>query len=84
MSLGTPVVATAVGGVPTVVHDGETGILVSARDPKQLARAVTGLLHRPQEASALASAASALVSGAYSLEQMVRIYENLYAEVLND
>ncbi len=39
-SLGVPVVATAVGGVPDIVSDGVNGRLVPARDPQALARAV--------------------------------------------
>lgn len=41
-ALGVPVVATAVGGVPDIVVDGETGRLVPGRDPGSLARALIG------------------------------------------
>src|SRR4029450_123250 len=37
LAVGTPVVATAVGGVPEVVHDGENGLLVAAGRPDALA-----------------------------------------------
>ena len=44
MALGRPVVATSVGGVPEVVADGETGLLVEPGDPEALAKAVLKLL----------------------------------------
>jgi len=47
MALGRPVVATRVGGIPTVVADGETGSLVPPDDPPALARAVSELLKDP-------------------------------------
>lgn len=43
-AFGKPVVATRVGGIPEVVREGQTGVLVPPRDPKALARAITELL----------------------------------------
>lgn len=43
-----PVVSTAVGGIPTSVHDGEDGLLVPPRDPAALAAAVTRLIREPE------------------------------------
>ena len=40
MAAGLPVIATRVGGVPEVVLDGETGLLVEPGDPKRLASAI--------------------------------------------
>ncbi|MDR7420328.1 MAG: glycosyltransferase [Armatimonadota bacterium] len=47
MMCGLPVVATRVGGIPEVVHDGETGILVPAGDPAALARAIQRFVDDP-------------------------------------
>jgi glycosyltransferase involved in cell wall biosynthesis len=44
LSVGTPVVSTAVGGVPEVVHDGENGLLVPAGDVQALAAALRRML----------------------------------------
>ena len=46
----TPVVATAVGGVPELVRDDETGWLVPPRDPHALAQAILDALSNPEEA----------------------------------
>ncbi|MBM3560844.1 MAG: glycosyltransferase family 4 protein [Alphaproteobacteria bacterium] len=50
---GTPVVATPVGGVPDVVLDGETGLLVPPADPVLLAGSITRLLDDPAQARQL-------------------------------
>jgi glycosyltransferase involved in cell wall biosynthesis len=57
MASGTAVVSTCVGGVPYMVKDAETALLVPPDDPQALADAVVRLLDNPQEARRLASAA---------------------------
>ncbi len=44
MASGTPVVSTAVSGIPELVEDGETGLLVPPRDPEALANAIRRML----------------------------------------
>jgi glycosyltransferase involved in cell wall biosynthesis len=82
MALGRPVIATAVGGIPTVVRDGVTGLLVDPGRPDRLADAVTRLLKDPTEAQRLAQAGSRLVAAEYGLESMVRAFEGIYRKVL--
>ena len=55
---GTPVVATAVGGLRTLVDDGTTGYLVEDRDPAVFARAVAALLNDRPQAARMARAAA--------------------------
>ena len=69
-SLGVPVVATAVGGVPDVVEDGATGRLVPGRDPEALARALLDALDRPDERRQWAERARASVRD-FSVDRMV-------------
>lgn len=83
MALGTPVVATAVGGVPSVILDGETGLLCPPGEGKTLAEAIASLLSDRTEALRMADAAKDLVSSDYSLERMVRRVEEVYRQVLD-
>jgi glycosyltransferase involved in cell wall biosynthesis len=54
LAAGLPVVSTPTGAIPEMLGDGETGILVPARDPAAMARAVSALLHEPDRAVTLA------------------------------
>jgi len=54
---GTPVVAAAVGGLSTAVHDGVSGVLVDGHDPEQWAKVLGELLHMPAARAALAARA---------------------------
>ena len=83
MALGRPVVATAAGGVPGIVKDGETGLLVEPEDPEALAEGMSRLLSDREMAVRLANAAQALVEKDYGLEPMVRATEDVYLQVLN-
>ncbi len=56
---GVPVAATAVGGIPEVVRDGQTGLLVASRDHAGLSVAIMQLLDQPELAKRLAVAARA-------------------------
>lgn len=82
MSLGKPVVATAVGGVPSIVKDQETGILVPPGDPQALALGIERLLADRSLAAALAEAGERLIRTRFSAESMVRDIEDVYSTVL--
>jgi len=62
LAAGTPVVATRVGGVPEVVHDGENGLLVPPRDVGALAAAIRRLFAEPGLLERLRDAAAPSVS----------------------
>ncbi|MDH5491978.1 MAG: glycosyltransferase family 4 protein [Myxococcales bacterium] len=57
MLSGLPIVATAVGGVPSVLHDGRTGLLVPERSPARIADALSSLRGDPALRARLASGA---------------------------
>lgn len=61
MSLGLPVVATAVGGTPEVVHDGENGVLVAPTANGLLSRTLLNLISLPAERQRLAGGAKRTV-----------------------
>ena len=81
LSVGVPVVATAVGGVPEVVTDGENGLLVPPRDPGALAEAIRRVLEEPGLRDRLAAAARPSVA-ALSSETVYGRLEAVLAEAV--
>jgi len=77
--LGTPVVATRVGGIPEIVDDGIDGTLVPAADSRALAHAILELLENPERRQRLAGAGREKVLRRFRFEDMVRSYEDIYA-----
>jgi glycosyltransferase involved in cell wall biosynthesis len=77
MATGLPVVATAVGGTPEVVVDGETGVLVPPRDPTALAEALAAFLANPAMAAAFGRAGRARVEAHFGEIRMQQRVEEL-------
>ncbi|MDW8322188.1 MAG: glycosyltransferase family 4 protein [Armatimonadota bacterium] len=71
----TPVVATAVGGVPELVKDGETGWLVPPRDPHALAKAIQEALSNPEEARRRAENAYRHLLANFTVEKQAEAWE---------
>lgn len=80
MALSRPVVASAVGGIPEMIEDGRTGLLVPPRDAGALAAAIVRLLTDHPYADTLAKAAQNLVHDRFCVELMVRAIETIYDE----
>jgi glycosyltransferase involved in cell wall biosynthesis len=79
---GLASVSTDVGGVRTVVADGETGLLRAADDDAGLAAAIASLLDDPTRAAELGAQARARCRGAFSLERLVDDSVELYRTLL--
>jgi glycosyltransferase involved in cell wall biosynthesis len=77
LAVGTPVVATSVGGVPEVVSDGENGLLVPPGDPAALAAAIARLFDDESLRQRLADAAAPSVAGHTEEATFARIEEEL-------
>jgi L-malate glycosyltransferase len=81
MASGKPIVATSVGGIPEIVVDGVTGLLVPPRDHHAMAAAIVRLLKEAALRERMGAAALALVRKKFSAERMVqdtlRVYERL-------
>jgi glycosyltransferase involved in cell wall biosynthesis len=73
-----PVVATAVEGMPELVVDGETGLLVPPRDPAAMAAALLRALGDPTAAQAMARAGRKRVEAHFSLRAKLDATEALY------
>ena len=76
-----PTVASAVGGIPEVVTDKETGLLVTPEDPTALARGIEAVLDDPAGAAERAAAARRLVEARFShsvsVSRLLAVYESL-------
>jgi glycosyltransferase involved in cell wall biosynthesis len=83
LAAARPVVATAVGGVPDVVDEGETGFLVSPGDTEALAERLEALAHDPARRAAMGEAGRERVLSRYAVERLVGDVDALYRELLS-
>jgi len=81
MAHGKPVVATAVGGTPEAVLDGETGLLVPPRDPERLAGAIERVLGDAELARRLGEAGRTRIAEHFSQQAMTRRVLEVYDEL---
>lgn len=81
MLAGAPVVATRVGGIPEIVRDEYTGLLVSPGDPKALADAIRRILDDHQLSAELATNAKSSATK-YTIERTVNELESFYRGIL--
>jgi glycosyltransferase involved in cell wall biosynthesis len=79
---GKPIIASSVGGIPEIIKNGETGILVEAKNVKSLADGLEHVLLGEQEAIMMGQRARESVKEKYSLERMTGLYEKLYKNLL--
>jgi len=79
MAVGLPIVATAVGGLPSVVDDGKTGLLIPV-DEAALRAAIERLAADPVATRAMGLRARTVALARYSHDRMVDAYLDLYGE----
>ncbi len=81
MLLGRPLIASKVGGVPEVVEDGHTGILLSPGDEPALARALSALAGDPARRAALGAAGQKRATKHFTprarAERILRLYDDI-------
>lgn len=84
MGGGLPVVATRVAGIPEVVEDGETGLLVPPADPVRLGEALVRVVHDASLRARLGAAAKARVLPRFGVDgylaSVTRLYDRLLTE----
>jgi glycosyltransferase involved in cell wall biosynthesis len=81
---GVPVAATSAGGLPEIVSNEETGLLVPVGDFRALADAISRLLHDGDLARRLAQAAGSQARERFAPSRMARLYADLYHGVLGE
>jgi glycosyltransferase involved in cell wall biosynthesis len=82
MASGKPVVAAGVGGIPEVVHDRETGMLIPPGDPGALARAVLALVRDKDLRRRLGSAGRTLVKERFDKDIANKVMVNMFNAVV--
>ncbi len=82
MVAGKPVIGSNVGGVYSLIKDGQTGLLVPPKDALALSGAILKLLDDKELAGRMVKSARKLIEDKFSLEQMVKKIESLYLEVV--
>lgn len=84
MAAGKPAIATAVDGVPELVEDGVTGILVPPRDPQALAQGILRLAKDPELCQRMGEAAQERALERFDIVRAAREYESLYLKLLRE
>lgn len=79
MSYGVPVIGSRIGGIPDIVIDGETGLLVPPGDPAALAAALQRLAQDDDLRARLGAAGRAHIRGPFAWENVVAAWESCYA-----
>jgi len=78
LATGVPVVASNVGGIPSIIKDGETGRLVPMQDPAALANAIRTTLEEREATQAMCAAGRQFIEREHSLENMLDRLEAIY------
>ena len=84
LACGTPVVATAVGGIPEQIADGETGYLVPAGDSLAMAARVKQLLENGDLRQRMGARAAETAVDRFGLQRMVEDYLAFYEQIVVD
>ncbi len=79
---GTPVIATAVGGIPEQIVEGRSGFLVPAGDPDSMARQARLLLTQADRHRVMSAEAAQFAKDRFDLARQVQVYLDWYEEIL--
>lgn len=79
---GLPLIASATGGIPEIVRDGKTGILVPSEDELSLAEAIIFLIEDPKKRKHLGDEAAGDIRKRFSEDDMLKETEKVYDEAL--
>lgn len=82
MAMAKPVIATNAGGVPEIVVDNETGILVPPEEPKAIANAIVFLIENRARAKEMGKAGRERVEKLFTIQKSVGNIEDVYIEIL--
>lgn len=75
-----PVVATTVGGIPEIVEDMKSGILIQSRNFRELSHALSFMIEHPEERKKYGATLKERIATKYSMDKMVWMIESLYQQ----
>lgn len=84
LAAGLPTIASRVGGIPELIEEGKTGILIPPQDAQSLSTSLLQLLEHPSLAHQLGKAGQMFVQKHFDVRSMVQANEALYLELLAD
>jgi glycosyltransferase involved in cell wall biosynthesis len=84
MAAGVPIVATAVGGVPEMLENGKTALLVSSGNADEMASAIAELLSKRDESARLSANARTLSHNRFSPENYVKTFSEICRDVVGN
>lgn len=84
MAAGKPVIGTKVGGIPEIIEDGVTGLLVPPRSPDDLAQAIISILQDPDLTHRMGATGRERVKARFSLERCVAEVQKIYEELVGE
>lgn len=82
MAVGKPIVASRAGGIPEIVIDGKSGLLVPSGNCESLAEALLFLLKNPDKGALMGKFGKKHVADNFSMREVVRKYEIFYSNIL--
>ena len=82
MALKTPVIAHAVGGIPNVLNQGESGVLISKQQPSAYSDAITRLIKDPATRNNYTQNAIIRVTTLYSSVKNAESYNSVYRQLI--
>jgi glycosyltransferase involved in cell wall biosynthesis len=82
LACGIPTIGSDVGGIPEVIRDGQTGLVIPPGDPTALRQAIVSLLASPERRALMALESRRLALQEYSLDVQTQRYQSLYQELI--
>lgn len=84
MAKGVAVIATRVGGIPEIIENGKTGLLVNKKDPEDLAEKIIYLIKNADLRNKLGNEGQAVIAKRFGVREFVKETTDLYEKLLNE
>jgi colanic acid/amylovoran biosynthesis glycosyltransferase len=82
MSVGKPVISTYISGIPELIENGETGLLVPERNPKALSSAIARLIDNPKFRNEIGINGYEYVKNNYNIEKTIPLLKKVFNQMI--